>query len=396
MWARGNYSFGKKDEDSLSPSFDADQYALLGRPRLSLVAKARSIGAALAYGNSTVEFNPSDEGSLDTESWALSMYGSLYAKKNFYFDAILNVADSGYQAERNITYVDGFGLVSSRCQRRHRRAHDERRTLGAAMTSSSADLTISPTLGVFYIDAQIDEFTETGARGLNLIYDEQKFKSLTGTLGMRMTFAWNLPWGVLLPHFRADYVREFEDDVDVFGIRFAADPNADEHSADSRRNQNIRILRTSGSRRASPRSSGTASPDYVEYQRLEGYRVHQLPGREPRLAVPERRFDGSVTVRATHFTLCGECVRDGHCQHRLQDHSAQRTVPHESREKSFMMKVRRIFGPRGSRWRPPIGRRLRRGTFRIGTEGGRDEGHGEALGSRDRRLLVAWPGAAAR
>jgi hypothetical protein len=30
----------------------------------------------------------------------------------------------------------------------------------------------------------------------------------------------------LLPHLRADYVREFEDDVDVFGVRFAADPNA--------------------------------------------------------------------------------------------------------------------------------------------------------------------------
>jgi outer membrane autotransporter protein len=87
-------------------------------------------------------------------------------------------------------------------------------------------LTISPTLGVFYIDAQIDEFTEVGAGGLNLIYDEQQFKSLTGNLGVRMTFSWNLPWGVLLPHFRADFVREFEDDVDVFGIRFAGDPNA--------------------------------------------------------------------------------------------------------------------------------------------------------------------------
>jgi hypothetical protein len=59
-----------------------------------------------------------------------------------------------------------------------------------------------------------------------LIYDEQKFTSLTGNLGVRMTYAMNLAWGVLLPHVRVDYVREFEDDVDVFGVRFAADPNA--------------------------------------------------------------------------------------------------------------------------------------------------------------------------
>jgi outer membrane autotransporter protein len=87
-------------------------------------------------------------------------------------------------------------------------------------------LTLSPNLGVFYIDATIDGFTEKGAAGLNLLYDEQKFKSMTANLGLRMTYAWNLSWGVLLPHLRIDYVREFEDDVDVFGVRFAADPNA--------------------------------------------------------------------------------------------------------------------------------------------------------------------------
>lgn len=31
---------------------------------------------------------------------------------------------------------------------------------------------------------------------------------------------------MLLPHLRIDYVRELKDDVDVFGVRFAADPNA--------------------------------------------------------------------------------------------------------------------------------------------------------------------------
>jgi len=149
----------------------------------------------------------------------------VYAKKNFYVDAIVNVADAGYQANRNITYTDGYGLVATDA------AGDTGGFTMSAGMSGGYDfliggLTISPTLGVFYIDAQIDEFTEAGAGGLNLIYDEQQFKSLTANLGMRMTFAWNLPFGVLLPHLRADYVREFEDEVDVFGIRFASDPNA--------------------------------------------------------------------------------------------------------------------------------------------------------------------------
>jgi outer membrane autotransporter protein len=87
-------------------------------------------------------------------------------------------------------------------------------------------LTLSPNAGVFYIDSTIDGFTEQGAGGLNLVYDDQKFESFTANVGFRGTYAWNLSWGVLLPHLRVDYVREFEDDADVFGVRFAADPNA--------------------------------------------------------------------------------------------------------------------------------------------------------------------------
>jgi hypothetical protein len=31
---------------------------------------------------------------------------------------------------------------------------------------------------------------------------------------------------VILPHVRVDYVREFQDEVEVFGVRFASDPDA--------------------------------------------------------------------------------------------------------------------------------------------------------------------------
>jgi uncharacterized protein YhjY with autotransporter beta-barrel domain len=224
MWMRGNYSSGKKDASEASPSFDADQFAIIGGLDYRLSEKAVA-GLSMAYGNSSVEFNPRSEGALDTTSWALSAYGSMYAAQNFYLDGIFNVADSDYAADRNITYVDGQGLVNADA-----RGDTSGMTLSGGLSLGYdflvKGLTISPNLGAFYIDATIDSFTERGAGGLNLIYDEQNFKSLTSNLGLRVTYAWNLPWGVLLPHVRVDYVREFEDDVDVFGIRFAADPNA--------------------------------------------------------------------------------------------------------------------------------------------------------------------------
>lgn len=224
MWARGNYSFGEKDRSDSSPAFDADQWALVGGMDYRFNDKLVG-GVSLAYGQSSIDFNPSEEGGLETDTWALSLYGSAYAARNFYFDAVLNVANASYGADRNITYVDGTGLVNVDA-----RGDTDGMTYSAGLSGGYDFLlggfTLSPSLGLFYIDATIDSFAERGARGLNLIYDEQSFQSFTGNLGFRATYAWNMSWGVLLPHVRVDYVREFKNDADVFGVRFAADPNA--------------------------------------------------------------------------------------------------------------------------------------------------------------------------
>ncbi len=226
------------------------------------------IGTALSYGSSSVDFK-ADEGSLDTDSYSLSLYGSAYAAKNFYFDGIVNFSNSSYDAFRNIAYVDGTGLVTADAS-----GDTDGTTLSGGLSAGydflAGGLTISPNIGFFYIDTTIDEFTEAGAGGLNLIYDEQKFKSMTGNVGLRLTYAWNLSWGVLLPQLRADYVKEFEDDVDVFGVRFANDPNATTAPPV--------LVATDNPDQSYWRLSGGFSAQfkhgisgYIEYQRLESF-----------------------------------------------------------------------------------------------------------------------------
>jgi outer membrane autotransporter protein len=270
MWARGNYSFGDKKANSASPSFDADQWALVGGIDYRLTDKS-VVGLSLAYGDSSVKFSPRTEGALDTTQWAASLYGSVYAAKNFYFDGILNVASASYEADRNITYVDGSGLVSADAK-----GDTDGMTISGGLSGGYdfllGGLTFSPNIGLFYIDATIDKFTEKGAGGLNLLYDEQKFKSFTGNLGLRMTYAWNLSWGVLLPHVRVDYVREFETDADVFGVRFAADPNAASTPPI--------LVQTDNPDESYWRLAAGFSAQfkfgissYIEYQRLEGFQL---------------------------------------------------------------------------------------------------------------------------
>jgi outer membrane autotransporter protein len=267
LWARGNFSFGEKEASAASPAFDADQWAFVGGLDYR-ISNTAVIGGALSYGSSSVDFK-ADDGSLDTDSYSLSLYGSAYAAKNFYFDGIVNFQNSSYDAFRNITYVDGMGLVNADAA-----GDTDGMTLSGGLSMGydflAGGLTISPNLGFFYIDTTIDGFTESGAGGLNLIYDEQKFKSMTGNAGLRLTYAWNVSWGVLLPHLRVDYVREFEDDVDVFGVRFANDPNAASTPPV--------LVATDNPDQSYWRLAGGFSAQfkhgvcgYIEYQRLEGF-----------------------------------------------------------------------------------------------------------------------------
>lgn len=267
LWARGNYSTGEKDRNTRSPGFDADQWAMVGgvdyRYSDQLVG-----GVSLAYGQSSIDVDAGN-GGLETDTYAVSLYGSSYIAKQYYLDAIINVADADYAADRNIAYVDGAGLVDLDA-----RGETSGMTYSAGISGGRDFLyggfTLSPTLGFFYIDATIDSFTERGAGGLNLIYDEQSFQSFTGNLGFRVTYAWNTAMGVLLPHVRIDYVREFKDDVDVFGVRFAADPGAASTPpilvATDNPDESYWRLATGLSAQFVHGISG-----YVEYQRLESF-----------------------------------------------------------------------------------------------------------------------------
>lgn len=223
MWLRGNYGIGEKEASAVDDGFESDQWGFTGgidyRFTDSTVA-----GLSIGYGKSALDFKPIGDGNLDTTSLTGSLYGSAYVG-DFYFDGVFNYADADYDSDRHIVYTESGTSVN-------RNAIGN--TSGDALSGGLSvgydfvlgALTISPTLGYFFVDTNIDSFTESGANGLNLAYDEQHYESSTGNAGLRITYAWKTSWGVVIPHLRGTYVREFEDATEVFGVRFAADPFA--------------------------------------------------------------------------------------------------------------------------------------------------------------------------
>jgi len=272
-WLRGNYSFGKGPQTSANPAFKSNQYSLLGGVDYR-ASNHFVLGGAFAYSDADLTLQPSNEGSLGTKSYSLSLYGAAYAAKSFYLDVVVNAANSAYAAERNIAYADGAGLVSADAQ-----GNTDGLTLSGGFSFgydiALGSFTVAPNIGAFYADATIDSFVESGAGGLNLAYDEQHYTSLTTNGGLRVTAAWKFDWGVLLPHMRADYIKELEDDVESFGVRFAADPNGGSSTPILIETRNVD---TSYWRFAAGLSAqfkyGVAA--YVDYQRLEKFSLMKV------------------------------------------------------------------------------------------------------------------------
>jgi len=224
FWMRGNFGSSEKSNSSADAGFDADQWGISGGADYQIPEEQAMVGLALGFGESDASFNPSGEGGLNTSAWNISLYGGLYPEDGlFYADGFVAYGHSSLDSERRIRYIDAGGTIDRTAQ-----GSSDGSTLSVGVSAGHdflvGPVTISPNARLNYIDATVNGFRESGASGLDLIYDKQDFDSATASIGARITGAWNLGWIVLLPHFRADAVWEFSDSANAFGVRFANDP----------------------------------------------------------------------------------------------------------------------------------------------------------------------------
>jgi outer membrane autotransporter protein len=268
LWLRGNYSFGDKERSSADHGFDAHQWGVMGGLDYR-VSPLSVIGLAAGYGRSDVSFNPVGAGTLDTTATTVAIYATMYAKRGFYADAMASILRAGYDSLRNLSFSEGGVPIELTA-----RGDTAGRTFGLAFTLgydiNLRAFTIAPSVGYNYLTSTIDAFRESGAAGLDLRFEEQTHVSGTANAALRMSYAWKTGIGVIVPQVRSEYIREFIDDRETFGVRFANDPFGDTP---------LMIVKTDVPDRSYWRLTGGISAQFaygisgfVEYQKLDSLR----------------------------------------------------------------------------------------------------------------------------
>ena len=218
VFLSGRVVFGEQDDTERETGYDFDTLGLLAGVDYR-ISDQFVLGGALGYLNTDSDLNR-DAGKIDTTGWSASVYGTYYLSDQWYLDGALQYGWNDYESRRNIT----FGTNNT-----FAKGNTDGNQFSVSLTAGGdfyrGAWLMSPYLGLDFINASIDEYSESGGDGLALTVTTEDADILTSRLGLRISRNYSLSWGILSPTAFAEWAHEFKDDSREITSHFVVDPS---------------------------------------------------------------------------------------------------------------------------------------------------------------------------
>lgn len=166
------------------------------------------LGSAVGYNHMKSQTGAGVE--MASEGLSLNVYALFSPSQNFYLDTRLSYAQPDIKQTRR----EFFQLIDARVDLQAiGRTQSKQLTaaLSAGYNFNRGAWSWSPYAGIEYVDNQLDQFTESGAQGFNIFYQQQDFKSLKYNLGFILSRAISTRFGVLSPQLSWQFNHEDQD-----------------------------------------------------------------------------------------------------------------------------------------------------------------------------------------
>lgn len=232
FFAAGTIGRGDAEAGSLSPSYDFDINGLTVGVDYRKSDKL-IFGGTLGYTKQGNDLN-GGRGSLDTKGMSVSAYGTWYHQDSWYMDGVLSWGRNSYELERHVRYtITGPGGTTTIDNTGHADGDGDSLTfaLSAGRDFNKGAWGFGPYLRAMYTKMDFDPLQEEfdaalPGSGFALELDTRSVKSVTATLGGKLTYAHSTSWGVLIPHLQLEWQHEFMDDPAQVEARFLFDPTS--------------------------------------------------------------------------------------------------------------------------------------------------------------------------
>ena len=231
---------GEQDTTDRELGFDQDGFWIAAGLDYAFSDTAIA-GAAISYVDGSADFKSigglNSGGSMDTTSWSVSVYGSTMLGDKFEVNGLASFGQAEFSNSRTIQVVDRNGDAAggggqsdqgnlatiNRVAESDSEADTLQLTLGASYALyEQGGTSFTPLAELNYYNADIGGFSESGAAGLNLTFDDQEVDSLRASVGATWSHAVNADWGVFVPYARGMAVFELQDDEQSVRARYTA------------------------------------------------------------------------------------------------------------------------------------------------------------------------------
>jgi outer membrane autotransporter protein len=226
VFVSGSLASGEWDETRNQAGFDLDTAGLTVGADYRINDRF-VLGAALGYNNSEADISR-DGGSVDSDGYSISAYGTYYQSDEFYLDGSLTYGKMNFDQERNIRYTIGSTAVNQVASSDYD-GDDFGAHLGGGYQLSKGPWTYGPVARLDYDRVETDGYQESMSNpsapggALPVDIESQTWKSLIAGLGGEVSYAMSQSWGVLIPQARLEYIHQFEDDAREITGDFVSD-----------------------------------------------------------------------------------------------------------------------------------------------------------------------------
>jgi len=213
FFVKGQVNLGNKDSSSNEIGFDISSKNITLGLDYQFTDQFLA-GISAGYGYSNIDYEKG-AGEMEAHLGSFSLYGSYYLPQEFYIDWVLSYSINAYDSERNISFT-GFKSIANSDPLGSQYGG----SFGFGKDFFVENIFFSPYVRLEYLYTEIDDYNESGGGGFALHLDEQSIYSVATTLGGQISKSISMPWGIVTPGARFEWLHQFEDDERTINTQF--------------------------------------------------------------------------------------------------------------------------------------------------------------------------------
>ena len=207
VFINGRFQLASKSKQGYETGFDSDTSAVTAGVDYRF-ADNLIMGVAIGYDNTDTRLHD-DRGNQEINAITGLYYGTYDLPDEMYINWGAAYGGLDYNSIRRISYLQNDGTQFTGETYAKPEADQFSLTAGFGKDFSFDAWRLTPIARIDYTEINIDASREQGNTGFESFNGAQNAQSLATSTGLKLAYAYSLPWGVVMPEINMEWQHEF-------------------------------------------------------------------------------------------------------------------------------------------------------------------------------------------